>query len=315
MLFRSTSDSRYKENVASSTLGLSFLNTLRPVQYTRIGNQDIDTEFGFIAQELESSLASTTVGATGLVSTDSRGYKSVRYNDLFSPMVKAIQELDAKIASSSSLVLASTTNLISGNIVYNMDVDMNNYSIRNVKSISSANGKWSISESGRIIAKTVVTNRIEMLDTNGSTYCYASTNGNMTQLGQGGCDNYPETNIVNSGNASSTNNTGTSTATTTTTTTTATTTNVFNSASTTGIVITLIGQEEQLISGTSTVSYSDPGATAIAENVLGETVTVPVSSITSTNNVDMTNVGAYTVTYTAIYGDIIKVKTRTVIIQ
>ncbi len=158
-----TSDSRLKENINTIPLGLSFLNTLRPVEYHRINNINPEKEFGFIAQELEQSLASSSFSGSGLVNTDSNGMKSVRYNDLFSPIVKAIQELDAKVTNNTLstttitnlLALASTTNLIGGNVAYATDIDMQNYSILNVKAISNSNGKWSISEEGRIVAREV----------------------------------------------------------------------------------------------------------------------------------------------------------------
>ncbi len=158
-----TSDSRLKENINTIPLGLSFLNTLRPVEYHRINDENPNKEFGFIAQEMELALASSSYLGSGLVNTDSLGMKSVRYNDLFSPIVKAIQELDVKVTNNTLstttitnlLALASTTNLIGGNVAYATDIDMQNHSIFNVKSISSSGGKWSISEEGKILASEV----------------------------------------------------------------------------------------------------------------------------------------------------------------
>lgn len=88
-----TSDSRWKDNIKTSNLGLDFINKLNPVYYTRKNDETKKTEYGFIAQELDKTL--TEVGATnnGIITKDDDGMLSIRYNDLLAPMVKAIQEL------------------------------------------------------------------------------------------------------------------------------------------------------------------------------------------------------------------------------
>ena len=91
-----TSDKRWKENIESSALGLSFINALRPVSYVRKNNENKTTEFGFIGQELEKTLAEFNVTNSGIINKDDEGMLSVRYNDLLAPMVKAIQELKAE---------------------------------------------------------------------------------------------------------------------------------------------------------------------------------------------------------------------------
>ena len=87
-----TSDRRWKADIQNSSLGLGFINTLRPVSYYRLNDESKKTEYGFIAQELDEAL--TKAGATnnGIISKDNAGMYGVRYNDLISPMVKAIQE-------------------------------------------------------------------------------------------------------------------------------------------------------------------------------------------------------------------------------
>ena len=55
------------------------------------------TEYGFIAQELESTLADFGAANNGIISKDNEGMYGVRYNDLLAPMVKAIQEQQAII--------------------------------------------------------------------------------------------------------------------------------------------------------------------------------------------------------------------------
>ena len=92
MAWTITSDKVWKTNIATSSLGLSFINSLLPVQYTRKNDEKAKLEYGFIAQDLEKALI--TAGATnnGIISRDDEGKMGVRYNDLLAPMVKAIQE-------------------------------------------------------------------------------------------------------------------------------------------------------------------------------------------------------------------------------
>jgi hypothetical protein len=55
------------------------------------------TEYGFIAQELESTLNKFDASNNGIISKDDDGMYGVRYNDLIAPLVKAIQEQQAII--------------------------------------------------------------------------------------------------------------------------------------------------------------------------------------------------------------------------
>lgn len=89
-----TSDARFKENIMPLTLGLDFIKALNPVSYSRIGDEMKTQEFGLIAQEMLKSLKNSNLNPEdlGLVSSDSRGYYAVRYNDLIPVLIKAIQE-------------------------------------------------------------------------------------------------------------------------------------------------------------------------------------------------------------------------------
>ncbi|MCZ7603179.1 MAG: tail fiber domain-containing protein [Melioribacteraceae bacterium] len=88
-----TSDKRWKENIQSSPLGLEFISKLNPVIYTRNNDEKQRTEFGLIAQELEEVLKEFNIENPGMLTIDDDGYYHLRYNDLLSPMIKAIQEL------------------------------------------------------------------------------------------------------------------------------------------------------------------------------------------------------------------------------
>ena len=100
------SDARYKTNVRDASLGLDFINRLRPVQYEMQvttekegGNGHLgQTYTGFIAQEVEQALQETHEEFSGLCRPDSPdGYYSLRYAEFTVPLVKAVQELTREI--------------------------------------------------------------------------------------------------------------------------------------------------------------------------------------------------------------------------
>ncbi len=88
-----TSDKRWKSAIQTSNLGLDFITKLNPVSYIRKNDESKKTEYGFIAQELDQTLNEFGATNSGIITKDDAGMLSVRYNDLLSPMVKAIQEL------------------------------------------------------------------------------------------------------------------------------------------------------------------------------------------------------------------------------
>ncbi|MFK7833859.1 MAG: tail fiber domain-containing protein [Winogradskyella sp.] len=92
-----TSDRRWKENITDASLGLDFLQTLRPVSYIRNNDEKGKTEYGFIAQELEQALINVGDKNNGIISKDDAGMYGVRYNDFISITVKAVQEQQALI--------------------------------------------------------------------------------------------------------------------------------------------------------------------------------------------------------------------------
>jgi hypothetical protein len=86
-----TSDIRAKENISDSTLGLDFINDLRPVRY----------HYGLIAQEVKEAIdASGVEDFGGWVKEDLNDPESsehLRYEELVAPLIKAVQELTARI--------------------------------------------------------------------------------------------------------------------------------------------------------------------------------------------------------------------------
>ena len=90
-----TSDERLKEGVVAVKEGLALVNDLNPVSYHRINNKSDDIEMGLLAQEVEETLAAHGLRNSGMVQQASEdAYRTVRYNDLLAPMIRAIQELD-----------------------------------------------------------------------------------------------------------------------------------------------------------------------------------------------------------------------------
>ena len=95
MPFTTSSDARLKEDIATIENGLAFIKDLNPVSYHRINSSSDDIEMGLLAQEVQETLAAHGLSKSGMVHhANEDAYRSVRYNDLLAPMIRAIQELD-----------------------------------------------------------------------------------------------------------------------------------------------------------------------------------------------------------------------------
>ena len=87
------SDARAKRDIRDLDLGLDFVLRLRPVEYTlKLGNGRPD--LGFLAQDVEALLGADYNVVT--VGGDPQRTLSLRYTDLIAPVVKAIQEQEAR---------------------------------------------------------------------------------------------------------------------------------------------------------------------------------------------------------------------------
>jgi endosialidase-like protein len=85
------SDRRFKERVEPLAPALDLIDKLKPVTFywnELSHNPDKRRRIGFIAQEVEPLIPE-------VVNTDSKGIKSISYDYLAAPIVKAIQELKA----------------------------------------------------------------------------------------------------------------------------------------------------------------------------------------------------------------------------
>lgn len=110
-----TSDQRDKTAVTNIDLGLSFIDSLRPVTYKwddRSGYTGTRTHMGFIAQEVATALGNKATGRA-LWTNDEAGTdvddmgnevqtverQGLRYTELLAPLVKAVQELSARVTA------------------------------------------------------------------------------------------------------------------------------------------------------------------------------------------------------------------------
>ena len=106
-----TSDESIKSNISDSDLGLSFVNALRPVSY-RFNNvpAEVDdsgsilsyktgsrTHYGLVAQEVSSSLGTLGKTTSDFAGVTTGSLMGLRYGELISPMIKAIQELSDEV--------------------------------------------------------------------------------------------------------------------------------------------------------------------------------------------------------------------------
>jgi hypothetical protein len=93
------SDRRTKENILPSDLGLDFINNLEPVKYNKIDGER--THYGLIAQQVKEVIDEAGVeDFGGWVSSDPTnedGQQALRYEEFISPLIKAVQELTARV--------------------------------------------------------------------------------------------------------------------------------------------------------------------------------------------------------------------------
>ena len=112
-----SSDVRLKKNIVTNTLGLDFINALRPVTFNWKDSREIDstdpelasvynadenlkdsttTFHGFIAQEVRAALDAAGVDNHGSWNALSSGIQGVSIEAMVTPLVKAVQELSTE---------------------------------------------------------------------------------------------------------------------------------------------------------------------------------------------------------------------------
>lgn len=106
------SDARTKTNIEDADLGLAFIGALRPVRYTSVvGQNEVHTDgsvvpragvrlhYGFLAQEVKAALGPVNAALWCLGDPDDPDSpQALKYEEMLAPMVKAIQELTARVA-------------------------------------------------------------------------------------------------------------------------------------------------------------------------------------------------------------------------
>lgn len=105
----SLSDARDKTNVKDIGAGLDFVNSLKPVFFTwnmRDGGKVDVLDTGFIAQQLQETQAKTGITIPGLVDADNPDKLEAGYGKLLPVLVKAIQELSAKVDAQAAEISA-----------------------------------------------------------------------------------------------------------------------------------------------------------------------------------------------------------------
>lgn len=91
-----TSDLRHKTDVTRSDLGLDFIRALEPVRYRGDGGECV--HYGFVAQQVLAVLAGRSFAGHVLADPDDPDSdQGLRYDSFIAPLVKAVQELAAKL--------------------------------------------------------------------------------------------------------------------------------------------------------------------------------------------------------------------------
>ncbi len=117
-----TSDERLKKNIQDDTLGLSFVNRLRPVKYEWKASNELDqdnpyyaeenkrttgvTMHGMLAQEVKAALDAEGVTTFAGWDVGSDGLQAISREMFVTPLIKAIQELSAKVDAQAAEIAA-----------------------------------------------------------------------------------------------------------------------------------------------------------------------------------------------------------------
>ena len=93
-----TSDSRLKESIEDSALGLSFVNNLRPVSFKF--KDKTRKHYGLVAQEVEKVLSDNNISTTDfapLIYDSKYDRYGMRYTEFISILIKAVQDLSKEV--------------------------------------------------------------------------------------------------------------------------------------------------------------------------------------------------------------------------
>jgi len=126
------SDGRFKKDIKEDIAGLEFINKLRPVSYTvdeaslarslnipdsvssqlQMGRKAVARQTGFVAQEVEAIIKKGNYSFTAVKAPQNdKDHYSIRYAEFVVPLVKAVQELTARLESQEKEISALKTQL------------------------------------------------------------------------------------------------------------------------------------------------------------------------------------------------------------
>lgn len=97
---QATSDEREKTAIQPCGLGLDFVRSLQPVQFTWSGDTDGGgiVHYGLIAQHVERALAAAAAGG-GIVEQSAAGTYTLNYVELIAPLIRAVKELSDQVSA------------------------------------------------------------------------------------------------------------------------------------------------------------------------------------------------------------------------
>ena len=93
----SLSDKKYKTGIKDETLGMEFLNQLKPVTYHFKNDDDKKLRHGLIAQDLEETFKKLNIESPGIIEKNNNDDYGLIYEELIPVIIKSIQELNKKV--------------------------------------------------------------------------------------------------------------------------------------------------------------------------------------------------------------------------
>ena len=117
-----TSDERLKKNINTDTLGLEFINKLRPVTYEFKPSNEVDESFtehysatenkadsgklkhGIIAQEVKTALDEVGVSTFAAWSEEIDGVQRIAPGDFIYPLINAVKELKIELDAAKARI-------------------------------------------------------------------------------------------------------------------------------------------------------------------------------------------------------------------
>ena len=91
---------RFKKDIEDSDLGLSFINSVRPVKYKfKSDKQGSKSRYGIVAQEVIEVLKTIDKEDFAGIETSDPDKLGADYIQLVAPLIKAVQELSAQVES------------------------------------------------------------------------------------------------------------------------------------------------------------------------------------------------------------------------